>query len=98
MTPDDVRRAAEVLSEIAERFDGYTLSATARREMRSSSDDLHWLLRQADFRSTLKPADSDYAHHEGDRHQHLLQGQVLTHTHAGGDIPHGYFGHPEDPT
>lgn len=29
-------------------------------------------------------------------HIHRAAGQVLRHDHAGGDKPHGYYGHPED--
>lgn len=29
-------------------------------------------------------------------HKHRLGGQTLAHDHAGGDTPHGYYGHPED--
>lgn len=31
-------------------------------------------------------------------HLHLYQGQRLLHAHPGGDVPHGYYGHPEDRT
>jgi phage protein U len=29
-------------------------------------------------------------------HTHTFQGQSLRHSHEGGDVLHGYFGHPED--
>jgi hypothetical protein len=29
-------------------------------------------------------------------HKHRLGGQTLSHNHEGGDVPHGYYGHPED--
>lgn len=29
-------------------------------------------------------------------HTHTLGGQKLAHDHAGGDVPHGYYQHPED--
>lgn len=33
----------------------------------------------------------------GDRpHEHRYSGQVLRHSHDGGNEPHGYFQHPED--
>lgn len=97
MTPDDVLRAAEVVEQVANRFDAYTLSGTARRAMRNSGEDLRWLLRQADFLSTLDPVTSQYIVVDGDLHEHRYKGQVLTHSHPSGE-PHGYFNHPEDPT
>jgi len=30
------------------------------------------------------------------QHDHESGGQVITHAHAGGNIAHGYYGHPED--
>ena len=30
-------------------------------------------------------------------HEHRRDGQRLVHDHPGGDLPHGYFQHPEDP-
>lgn len=30
------------------------------------------------------------------RHTHRHKGQVLKHSHEGGDRPHGYYEHPED--
>jgi hypothetical protein len=29
-------------------------------------------------------------------HEHEFQGQKLRHDHPGDELPHGYFGHPED--
>ena len=29
-------------------------------------------------------------------HEHRFQGQKLRHSHPGGEVPHGYFEHPED--
>lgn len=29
-------------------------------------------------------------------HEHKEQGQTLRHDHPGGELPHGYFEHPED--
>jgi hypothetical protein len=29
-------------------------------------------------------------------HRHTVGGQSLEHRHSRGDVPHGYFGHPED--
>ena len=29
-------------------------------------------------------------------HEHHYSGQTLRHDHEGGDMPHGYYGHPED--
>lgn len=30
------------------------------------------------------------------RHTHVREGQTLEHVHLNGDLPHGYFGHPQD--
>lgn len=30
------------------------------------------------------------------KHRHKFQGQSLVHSHRGGGVRHGYFGHPED--
>ena len=38
-----------------------------------------------------------FENHGGLEHSHRFQGQHLQHQHAGGDLVHGYFGHPEDP-
>jgi hypothetical protein len=34
--------------------------------------------------------------HGGRYHSHRYRGQALRHSHEGGEVPHGYFGHPED--
>lgn len=31
-----------------------------------------------------------------EQHEHRYDGQALTHAHAGGHLPHGYYKHPED--